>query len=106
MSSKKKHNNDASLPEYFVVTDELDLHGFFPEQIPDIVQAFIENAVELRLTRLRIIHGKGKSKLKYLVRKELETIPAVADFFDAPPELGGWGATIVLLDLPNSTGNE
>ncbi len=106
MDSKKKDKNDASLPEYFVVTDELDLHGFFPEQIPDIVQAFIENALDLRLPRLRIIHGKGKSKLKYMVRKELEAISAVADFFDAPPELGGWGATIVLLHLPNSAGNE
>lgn len=92
-----------SFPRYYRVTDVLDLHGFFPEQVPEMVRAFVENAVELRLSRLRIIHGKGKSKLKYLVRRELERLPEVMDFFDAPPEFGGWGATIVLLRL--DTGN-
>jgi len=100
MAPKHKPNSpDDPLPEY-IVTDVLDLHGFFPEQIPEVVAAFVENALELKLTRLRIIHGKGKSKLKYLVRKELQTMDAVAAFHDAPPEFGGWGATIVLLEPP------
>ena len=94
MSDKKKKED---FPEYIVVTDVLDLHGFFPEQVPEVVQEFIRNARELNLTRLTIIHGKGKSKLKWTVRKELEQHPAVANFGDAPPELGGWGRTLVLL---------
>ena len=83
--------------EPYVVTDVLDLHGFFPEQISEVVEEFIRNALSLKLTRLQIIHGKGKSKLKYLVRKELEKNPHVLDFGDAPPELGGWGRTMVIL---------
>jgi DNA-nicking Smr family endonuclease len=90
-------DNEDDIPEYFVVTDVLDLHGFFPEQAPEIIEAFIENALELKLKRLRIIHGKGKSKMKYVVRKELEKNPNVAEFGDAAPEIGGWGATIVVL---------
>jgi len=31
------------IPESIVVTDTLDLHGFFPEQIPEIIEAFIDN---------------------------------------------------------------
>jgi DNA mismatch repair protein MutS2 len=90
-------NDEEDFPAYYIVTDVLDLHGFFPEQVPEMIAAFIENARELGLKRLRIIHGKGKSKLKYIVRKELERNPHVAEFGDAPPEIGGWGATIVIL---------
>lgn len=94
MADKKKKDD---FPEYVVVTDRLDLHGFFPEQVPEVIQEFIRNARELNLKRLTIIHGKGKSKLKWAVRKELAAHPDVADYGDAPPELGGWGRTVVVL---------
>jgi len=84
-------------PEPFIVTDVLDLHGFFPEQVHEIVTEFIRNAKELNLTTLRIIHGKGRSKLKWTVHQVLKENPHVARFGDARPEMGGWGATIVEL---------
>ena len=93
----KNSNTDDYLPEYVYVTDELDLHGFFPEQAPEIVNEFIRNAKELKLKRLRIAHGKGKSKMKWTVHRVLKEHPDVAAFSDAPPESGGWGATIVEL---------
>ncbi len=85
------------LPEYIEVTDVLDLHGFFPEQVPEIVDEFIKNALNLKLSRLRIIHGKGKSRLKWEVHQVLKSNSHVAWFGDAPPEIGGWGATIIEL---------
>ncbi|MEW5767223.1 MAG: Smr/MutS family protein [bacterium] len=88
---------EGGLAEVFIVTDVLDLHGFFPQQIPDTIREFIRNAIDLRLNKLRIIHGKGKSKLKYLVRQELKKHPQVVYFADASPEFGGWGATVVEL---------
>ncbi|NIV92306.1 DNA mismatch repair protein MutS [candidate division KSB1 bacterium] len=94
---KEADNEKEDFPEFYIVTDVLDLHGFFPEQVPEIVDEFIKNARSLKLNRLRIIHGKGKSKLKYRARKALEKNKHVADFGDAPPEIGGWGATIVIL---------
>ena len=90
------------MDDYFIVTDVLDLHGFFPEQVPEIVDEFIKNALELKLYRLRIIHGKGKSKLKWAVHKVLESDPRVESFKDAPPEIGGWGATVVHLKVPEA----
>lgn len=90
------------MDDYFVVTDVLDLHGFFPEQVPEVVGEFIRNALELKLYRLRIIHGKGKSKMKWAVYKVLEADSRVESFNDAPPEIGGWGATVVQLILPES----
>ncbi len=90
-------DDEDGIPEYIVVTDVLDLHGFFPEQVPEIIDEFIMNARHLDLSHLRIIHGKGKSKMKWMVRKELEKNSHVDQFGDAPVDLGGWGATIVVL---------
>jgi dsDNA-specific endonuclease/ATPase MutS2 len=87
-------------PEPIVVTDTLDLHGFFPEQVPPMIGDFIENAKELGLRSLRIVHGKGKSRLKWEVHQVLKEHPEVVSYRDAAPEAGGWGATIVLLAGP------
>jgi len=97
MKKQRPEKNNEDLPEAFIVTDVLDLHGFFPEQIPEVMEEFIRNARSLGLTHLTVIHGKGKSKLKYLVRKHLASHFDVADFGDAPPESGGWGRTLVRL---------
>lgn len=79
------------------ITNILDLHGFFPEQIPSLVHDFIEDAQHFGFSRLRIIHGKGNSRLKWEVYQVLKNHPDVESFRDAPPDAGGWGATIVLL---------
>jgi DNA-nicking Smr family endonuclease len=104
MSHKKPHPVPDDLPPLFVVTDTLDLHGFFPEQIPEILDAFLENALETGLSRLRVVHGKGKSRLKFEVVRVLRADSRVAAFGDAPPELGGWGATCIELKQPKGTG--
>ena len=91
------NNDNEDFPERIIVTDVLDLHGFFPEQVPEIVTEFIRNALELKLSTLRIIHGKGRSKMKWAVHQVLKENPHVAQFGDARPEMGGWGATIVEL---------
>jgi DNA mismatch repair protein MutS2 len=85
------------ISETIVVTDTLDLHGFFPQQIPEMIEAFINNAIDLGLHRLKIIHGKGKSRLKFEVYQVLKKNPHISHFHDAHPENGGWGSTIVEL---------
>jgi dsDNA-specific endonuclease/ATPase MutS2 len=46
---------------------------------------------------VRIIHGRGIGVQREIVRKVLERTSFVAEFHDAPPEAGGWGATVVRL---------
>jgi DNA-nicking Smr family endonuclease len=96
-SHETMEGDEANFPEFVEITDVLDLHGFFPEQIPEVLEEFVRSAVEKGLHRLRIIHGKGKSRLKFEVRQALETNPQVAWFGDAPVGYGGWGATVVEL---------
>jgi DNA mismatch repair protein MutS2 len=95
MSKRKTTEAPGGIPSHITVTDTLDLHGFFPERVAEIVEAFIQNALELRLPRLRIIHGKGKSRLKFEVIQALKASPHVVAFHDAPLDSGGWGATVV-----------
>ena len=96
-------SDETDFPEYIEITDVLDLHGFFPEQIPEVVHEFVQSAVEKGLKNLRVIHGKGKSRLKFEVRQALETNPHVAWFGDAPYSSGGWGATIIELKEQNNS---
>lgn len=79
------------------VTDVLDLHGFYPEQIAEIVSEYIEWAAKEGMKKVRITHGKGKSRLKWETRQTLAELPWCVAAYDAPPELGGWGSTIVEL---------
>ena len=94
----KKKYEDSFNEKHYIVTDVLDLHGFFPEQVPEMIDEFIKNAINLKLYHLRIVHGKGKSKLKWIVHNELKQNKFVRQFGDAPVERGGWGATIVELN--------
>lgn len=94
---RTKHPAPEGVPDRIEVRDVLDLHGFFPEQAEEMVHAFIENAERLKLKRLRIVHGKGRSRMKWEVHRVLREHPEVQSFGDAPPESGGWGATIVFL---------
>ena len=96
--AKKNINFPSEIPDKIHITDTLDLHGFFPEQIPKIINDFIENASALKLKHLKIIHGKGKSRLKFEVYQILKTHPNVGEFKNAPPDQGGWGSTIVFLN--------
>jgi DNA-nicking Smr family endonuclease len=93
----KNHRQPKGISDYIEITDTLDLHGFFPEQAGEMVEVFIQNALELGLTRLRIIHGKGRSRLKYEVHQILKAYPRVRDFYDSPVYSGGWGATDIEL---------
>lgn len=97
MSKKKKFIAPPGIPDRVEVYDRLDLHGFFPEQISEVVKAFIDNVLELQLKKVWIVHGKGKSRLKWEVCQVLKNCSSVSDFYDAPVESGGWGVTVVEL---------
>jgi dsDNA-specific endonuclease/ATPase MutS2 len=75
----------------------LDLHTFRPETVSDLLEDYITECLRLGIFSVRIIHGKGTGALKRRVRAVLERNRFVASIRDAPPEAGGWGATLVEL---------
>jgi dsDNA-specific endonuclease/ATPase MutS2 len=79
------------------ITDEFDLHTVQPKEVAAVVEAYLDEAHRLGLKSLRIIHGRGIGVQREIVRSILTRTPYVVAFGDAPPEAGGWGATLVKL---------
>ncbi len=75
----------------------LDLHTFRPSDVPALVQDYLDECQQRGITEIRIIHGKGKGTLRRTVHAGLERRADVIEFHLAPPERGGWGATLVTL---------
>ncbi len=84
-------------PVKIKVEDIIDLHTFKPEEVPDLLNDYFTACMEANIYSVRIIHGQGHGVLKKRVRGLLEKNPFVLAFKDAPPEAGGWGATLVEL---------
>ena len=84
-------------PIVIEIKDVIDLHTFHPKDIPELLDDYIRACVEKSYSSVRIIHGKGKGFLKARVEKILKRHPLVASFQAAPPEAGGWGATIAII---------
>jgi dsDNA-specific endonuclease/ATPase MutS2 len=96
----------AEEPIRLPIEEALDLHTFAPRDVPGVVAEYLEECGRLGFVEVRLIHGRGTGTQRAVVRGVLARHPAVESYADAPPEQGGWGATIVRLrprqapDLP------
>jgi DNA-nicking Smr family endonuclease len=79
------------------IEEAFDLHSFLPTDIASAVEEYLREAVDVGFHEVRLIHGKGTGVRRAQVRRLLEAHPAVDEFFDAPPQRGGMGATVVKL---------
>jgi dsDNA-specific endonuclease/ATPase MutS2 len=79
------------------IEESLDLHAFAARDIPDVVRDYLEECARRGFSEVRLIHGRGTGTQRAIVRSVLTGHPLVRAFADAPPEGGGWGATIVRL---------
>lgn len=72
--------------------NELDLHHFNPADTEKILDEYLRIAVEKGYAQVRIVHGKGKSRVKQRVYAVLADHPVVNSFHD---DSYNWGATLV-----------
>ena len=100
--------DDAEIgPECVVpITDSLDLHSFLPREVASVVESYIDAAAEAGFREVRIIHGRGIGTQREIVRALLARDERVASFLDAPPERGGWGATVARLHASSGRARE
>jgi DNA-nicking Smr family endonuclease len=86
-------------PVNLPIEDSLDLHAFRPRDVRPVVDEYLKEARARGFREVRLIHGRGIGVQRASVQALLAGHPLVESFFDAPPERGGWGATIVVLKL-------
>ena len=84
-------------PVRLPIEDVLDLHTFSPRDVPELLEDYFDECLKADILSVRLIHGKGSGILKKKVHALLKRNPLVASFKDAPPDAGGWGATLVEL---------
>jgi hypothetical protein len=85
-------------PVRLEIGDVFDLHSIPPRQVRAVVEEYLREAHAAGFRQVRIIHGKGVGVQRETVRRVLADTPFVEHFSDAPPEAGGWGATIVRIE--------
>jgi dsDNA-specific endonuclease/ATPase MutS2 len=94
-----EYDPDNKEPFRIPIEDVLDLHTVSPRDVIPVVEEYLLEVHRLKFPAVRIIHGRGIGVQRETVRKILARTPFVKSFSDAPLEAGGWGATIVTLDL-------
>ena len=77
----------------------IDLHTFSPKEIPEVLESYLQECQKAGLREVRIIHGKGIGVQRKIVHSFLSKSTFIDSFSQAPPEAGGWGATIALLKV-------
>jgi DNA-nicking Smr family endonuclease len=90
---------DEPDPVSLPIEDSLDLHSFAPKDVRPVVDEYLQEAVARGFSEVRLIHGRGTGVQRKSVQGLLAEHPLVERFFDAPPERGGWGATVVILKV-------
>lgn len=89
-------------PVSLEITDVFDLHTIAPRDVSRAVEAYLAEAHRRGFRSVRLIHGKGRGVQRATVRAILARTPFVVDWTDAPPEAGGFGATIAYLRTPDN----
>ena len=77
------------------ISSELMLRRMRAEEANEALENYLDDAALAGLNRARIVHGKGDGVLRKVVRDFLAKRIDVARYYEATPDAGGAGVTIV-----------
>ena len=77
---------------------DIDVRGMRGDEAINAVTHYIDDAILVGMSRVRILHGTGTGILRQLIRQYLGTIPNVRSYRDEHVQFGGAGITVVDLD--------
>ena len=90
---------DSSLSERKLnFSTELDVRGERLNDAVEKVTRYVDDAIMLNVSSVRIIHGKGTGVLRDELQKLIRTMPGVASAKDEHIQFGGSGVTVVTFD--------
>ncbi len=74
---------------------DIDVRGMRGDEALNAVTYFIDDAILVGMSRVRILHGTGTGILRQLIRQYLSTVPNVVSYRDEHVQFGGAGITVV-----------
>ena len=74
---------------------DIDVRGMRGDEAINAITYFIDDAILVGVSRVRILHGTGTGILRQLIRQYLATIPNVTHYRDEHVQFGGAGITVV-----------
>lgn len=77
---------------------EIDVRGMRGEEALQSVMYFIDDAIQVGVSRIRILHGTGTGALRQLIRDYLRGVNGVRNYQDEHVQFGGAGITVVDLE--------
>ena len=92
-----KETRDAVYEKKLNFKPEIDLRGMRADEALLAVSHFIDDAILLEQSRVRILHGTGTGALRELVRHYLSTVSGVKRYHDEHVQFGGAGITVAEL---------
>jgi DNA mismatch repair protein MutS2 len=90
---------DSSISERKLnFSTELDVRGERLNDAIEKVMRYVDDAIMLNISNVRIIHGKGTGVLRDEIQKFLRSTPGIAHVRDEHIQFGGTGVTVVDFD--------
>jgi DNA mismatch repair protein MutS2 len=77
---------------------DIDVRGMRGDEALQAVMYFIDDAILVGVSRVRILHGTGTGALRQIIRDYLKTVRGVHNYQDEHVQFGGAGITVVDLD--------
>lgn len=77
---------------------DIDVRGMRGDEALQAVMYFVDDAIQLGVARVRILHGTGTGALRQIIREYLRTVQSVSHFQDEHIQFGGTGITVIDLD--------
>ena len=74
---------------------EIDIRGMRGDEALDTITHYMDDAILVGASRIRILHGTGNGILRQLIRQYLHTVPQVISARDEDVRFGGAGITVV-----------
>jgi DNA mismatch repair protein MutS2 len=74
---------------------EIDVRGMRGDEALDTITHYMDDAILVGASRIRILHGTGNGILRQLIRQYLRTVPQVTSARDEDVRFGGAGITVV-----------